>query len=147
MSVNYEDGHLEALYEDRTFIPDFEDDPEWHREQPDYTDRFGFYDDTGYGDEDAELQAFPELRSSSNYCRHGTYIGTPWGGDFMCGLCESGEEPVPESYEVTITFQIDVQATGEELAFDKAWDQLRQLAEANEDMSFIFTSRVGVKRE
>ena len=26
-----------------------------------------------------------------SYCRHGTYIGTPGGADFMCGACEAGE--------------------------------------------------------
>lgn len=24
------------------------------------------------------------------YCRHGKYIGTPGGADFMCGFCEEG---------------------------------------------------------
>lgn len=26
-----------------------------------------------------------------SYCRHGTYIGTPGGADYMCGACEAGE--------------------------------------------------------
>lgn len=26
-----------------------------------------------------------------NYCRHGSYIGNPYGGDYMCGPCEMGE--------------------------------------------------------
>lgn len=25
-------------------------------------------------------------------CRHGTFIGDPYGADYMCGLCESGED-------------------------------------------------------
>jgi len=34
------------------------------------------------------------------YCRHGTFIGSWWGPDYMCGWCESGEEPpTPEEYE------------------------------------------------
>ena len=24
------------------------------------------------------------------YCVHGQYTGSPWGGDFLCGMCESG---------------------------------------------------------
>ena len=27
------------------------------------------------------------------FCRHGTFIGSWWGPDYMCGWCESGEEP------------------------------------------------------
>jgi hypothetical protein len=26
------------------------------------------------------------------YCIHGTFIGDPYGADYMCGLCESGED-------------------------------------------------------
>lgn len=29
----------------------------------------------------------------SNYCIHGTYIGDPYGPDYLCGACED-----PESY-------------------------------------------------
>lgn len=25
-------------------------------------------------------------------CKHGTYIGDPYGPDYMCGMCESGED-------------------------------------------------------
>jgi hypothetical protein len=25
------------------------------------------------------------------YCVHGQYTGSPWGGDFLCGMCESGQ--------------------------------------------------------
>lgn len=25
-----------------------------------------------------------------DYCRHGSYIGTPGGADFLCGWCEEG---------------------------------------------------------
>lgn len=25
-----------------------------------------------------------------NYCKHGVYVGTPGGPDYMCGYCESG---------------------------------------------------------
>lgn len=40
-------------------------------------------DDTDFGDDG---------RYGGNYCKHGTYIGTPGGADFMCGACEAGEE-------------------------------------------------------
>jgi hypothetical protein len=26
----------------------------------------------------------------ASYCRHGNYIGNPYGADYMCGQCESG---------------------------------------------------------
>lgn len=29
----------------------------------------------------------------SNYCVHGTYIGDPYGGDFLCWACEDGLTP------------------------------------------------------
>lgn len=32
-----------------------------------------------------------DLGVSSNYCKHGTFIGNPYGGDYLCGWCESGE--------------------------------------------------------
>lgn len=25
------------------------------------------------------------------YCKHGTYVGTPGGADYICGACEEGE--------------------------------------------------------
>lgn len=25
-----------------------------------------------------------------NYCKHGTFIGNPYGADYMCGWCEDG---------------------------------------------------------
>ena len=26
-----------------------------------------------------------------NYCKHGTFIGDPYGPDYLCGKCEDGE--------------------------------------------------------
>lgn len=26
------------------------------------------------------------------YCKHGTFIGDPYGADYLCGYCESGED-------------------------------------------------------
>lgn len=40
-----------------------------------------------------------------NYCRHGTFIGDPYGADLMCYWCETGEEPGeanPESDQADI---------------------------------------------
>jgi hypothetical protein len=45
----------------------------------------GYHDDPFYDDDD--------LLHDENYCRHGTFTGNPYGGDYMCGWCESGEEP------------------------------------------------------
>lgn len=45
---------------------------------PDYVDDYG-------GD----------LQDPSQRCRHGTFIGSWSGPDYMCGWCESGEEPEP----------------------------------------------------
>jgi hypothetical protein len=33
--------------------------------------------------------------TDGNYCKHGTYVGTPHGPDHMCGWCEDGTEPEP----------------------------------------------------
>lgn len=30
-----------------------------------------------------------DLSVSSNYCSHGNFIGNPYGGDYLCGWCES----------------------------------------------------------
>lgn len=29
---------------------------------------------------------------SSHYCRHGNYIGDPYGADYICGACENGDD-------------------------------------------------------
>lgn len=46
---------------------------------PDYGDLYDEDTDTLYADD-------------STYCKHGTYIGTAGGPDFMCGPCEMGED-------------------------------------------------------
>lgn len=33
------------------------------------------------------------MSNRSNYCKHGTYIGDPYGPDYMCHWCEMGYEP------------------------------------------------------
>lgn len=40
-----------------------------------------------------------DLLHDSNYCRHGQFIGNPYGADYMCGWCESGEEPPTQAEE------------------------------------------------
>ena len=29
------------------------------------------------------------------FCRHGTFIGSWWGPDYLCGACEGGEDVEP----------------------------------------------------
>lgn len=31
-------------------------------------------------------------QDEGTFCRHGVYIGTPGGPDFMCGRCEMGDD-------------------------------------------------------
>lgn len=31
-----------------------------------------------------------DTADDNNYCYHGTFIGNPCGGDFLCGWCEDG---------------------------------------------------------
>lgn len=47
------------------------------------------------------------MSQSSNYCKHGNYVGNPWGPDYMCPWCETGEEPPAVKLErVTETFKL-----------------------------------------
>ncbi len=32
-----------------------------------------------------------DVTDRSQYCKHGTFIGSAWGPDYMCGRCEDGE--------------------------------------------------------
>jgi len=47
---------------------------------------------------DARLERQQEINEryfstpSSHYCRHGSYIGDPYGADYMCGACENGDD-------------------------------------------------------
>jgi len=34
-----------------------------------------------------------DVSDPRQYCRHGTFIGSWWGPDYLCSMCESGEEP------------------------------------------------------
>jgi hypothetical protein len=31
-----------------------------------------------------------DVTDSSQYCKHGTFIGSWWGPDYLCGACEDG---------------------------------------------------------
>jgi predicted alpha/beta hydrolase len=31
------------------------------------------------------------------YCRHGTYVGDPFGPDYLCGACEMGDDDEEEA--------------------------------------------------
>jgi hypothetical protein len=57
-----------------------------------------------------ELGYDADFGDPKQYCRHGTWIGSWWGPDILCGKCESGEEdaldpePEPEPrYRITVT--------------------------------------------
>jgi hypothetical protein len=39
------------------------------------------------------------------HCTHGTYVGYPGGPDYMCGWCESGEEPPVYRYQLHLVCQ------------------------------------------
>lgn len=37
-----------------------------------------------------ELPYDGDTNDESQYCQHGTFIGSWWGPDYLCGLCEDG---------------------------------------------------------
>ena len=47
-------------------------------------------------DEDERLGYDADHSDPRQYCRHGTWIGSWWGPDYLCPHCEAGE---PEDYE------------------------------------------------
>lgn len=36
-----------------------------------------------------------DFSDSRQYCKHGTFIGSWWGPDYLCYYCETGNEPPP----------------------------------------------------
>ncbi len=36
------------------------------------------------------LEQVEEYRNTPEYCEHGTYVGSWWGPDYLCGGCEEG---------------------------------------------------------
>jgi hypothetical protein len=39
---------------------------------------------------DEELGYDADHQDDSQYCKHGTFIGSWWGPDYLCGWCEDG---------------------------------------------------------
>lgn len=44
--------------------------------------------------EEHAVQRGAQLRAAYDrrFCRHGTYVGNPYGADYLCGACEDGED-------------------------------------------------------
>lgn len=45
-----------------------------------------------------------DVTDASQYCKHGTFIGSWWGPDYLCVWCETGEDPppyIPPKYKFT----------------------------------------------
>jgi hypothetical protein len=41
-----------------------------------------------------------------SYCRHGAYIGDPYGADYLCGACEDGASVYDEAIaEASVTYR------------------------------------------
>lgn len=66
-----------------------------------------------------------------NYCRHGRFIGDPYGADYMCGACEAGysvyEEALAEAMQLKLRADAALRAlhTLREVRFidsDEAWN-------------------------
>jgi hypothetical protein len=51
------------------------------------------YESNPFEDYDEQLGYDADHNDSSQYCRHGSFIGSWWGPDYLCGYCESGEKP------------------------------------------------------
>lgn len=63
--------------------------------------------DAEYEEERERERRLPTNRRSydwQSYCHHGTYVGDPYGGDYMCGRCEDGisvyDEAVAEAHVI-----------------------------------------------
>lgn len=37
-----------------------------------------------------EVEDFYDADGRGYYCKHGVFVGNPFGGDYLCGYCESG---------------------------------------------------------
>lgn len=42
--------------------------------------------------EEDELPYDGDMSDDSQYCQHGTFIGSWWGPDYLCGECEMGDD-------------------------------------------------------
>lgn len=67
-------------------------------------------------DEDDLLGFDADMHDPAQRCRHGTFIGSWWGPDYLCGWCESGTDPaLPEPAPLpptTITMFYDAGGDG-----------------------------------
>jgi len=43
-------------------------------------------------DSDEALGSDADHDDPTQYCRHGTWIGSWWGPDYLCAACESGDD-------------------------------------------------------
>ena len=72
--------------------------------------------------EELERQTRPRTKYISRdelYCRHGVYIGDPYGPDFLCGYCESGVS----DYEYVIG-SVKAEASGAQRRYREALSAL-----------------------
>lgn len=84
-----------------------------------------------------------DLDNPSYYCRHGTFIGNPYGADYMCGWCEMGEEPPTEAEQLEAArrevaaadhqFERLAEALREYLTPHRAWSVFLGIAEMETD--------------
>ena len=40
----------------------------------------------------AEYDGDGDTNDRRQYCKHGTFIGSHWGPDYLCHWCESGDD-------------------------------------------------------
>lgn len=46
--------------------------------------------------EGGTLEESGKLDNPDYRCRHGVFVGDPYGPDFMCPMCEMGDDPEEE---------------------------------------------------
>lgn len=98
----------------------------------------------------ARLGYDADVTDSRQYCEHGTFIGSPWGPDYLCFYCETGTEPPPPApYRLTIgtrrTFNSTYHQTREAVNGDPILRLLRDAVAANPDGALF--ARIAEERE
>lgn len=82
----------------------------------------------------------------SNYCKHGTYIGDPYGPDYLCYWCEMGiDPPPPPKWELAGTYTPTAENVNEVIArfiadrdaYEAAGYQCRTRTPDNDPASFV----------
>jgi hypothetical protein len=53
--------------------------------------------DSHYDELDERLGYDADHTDASQYCRHGTWIGSWWGPDYLCPRCEMGDDEQEET--------------------------------------------------